>query len=113
VLEYNPGRSFDFTNHARRPCNVDPCALGDCNYGCPHYEQAYIKMTNTKTYLAAGTGFNSWSGAMEILSYEAHDVGLSLESLADGFWIDDMLAVCRYVCPFELVQGRLTSVLQR
>jgi hypothetical protein len=34
---------------------------------------------------------------MEIVGYEAHDVGLSIESLASGFWIDDMLAVCRYV----------------
>jgi hypothetical protein len=32
---------------------------------------------------------------MEILGFEAHDIGLSLESLESGFWIDKMLAQCR------------------
>jgi hypothetical protein len=46
-------------------------------------------------FLTPSTGLNSWSGRMEILGYESHDVGLSLESLESGFWIDNMLAQCR------------------
>ena len=32
---------------------------------------------------------------MEVIKYEAHDVGLALEALASGFWIDQMLVACR------------------
>jgi hypothetical protein len=32
---------------------------------------------------------------MEVLGYECHDCGLSLESLSDGFWINNLLSVCR------------------
>ena len=52
-------------------------------------------MTNTKAYQTAGVGLNSWSGRMEIVGIEAHDVGLSLEALEPGFWIDSLVATCR------------------
>lgn len=94
VLEYNPGRSF---SHDRRPCKVNACALGDCDYGCPVEDRAFIRITNSKTFLVYGVGFNSWSGAMEVVGWESHDTGLSLESLAEAFWIDNALAVCRFV----------------
>jgi hypothetical protein len=32
--------------------------------------QAFIRITNTKVFLAAYVGFNSWSGRMEVLGYE-------------------------------------------
>jgi hypothetical protein len=32
---------------------------------------------------------------MEVLGFEAHDMGLSIEALESGFWIDRMLAECR------------------
>lgn len=95
ILEYTAGRSFDFENHSRRPCNVNACEVGGCVYGCPESEEAFIRMTNTKAFLSSGTGFNSWSGTFEIVGYEAHDNGLSLESLSSGFWIDNMVASCR------------------
>ena len=95
VLEYNPGRDFDFNNHGRETCSTDLCAAGDCSAYCLDYNQLWIRMTNTKSFLASGVGFNSWSGRMEVIGYEAHDVGLALEALAAGFWIDNMLTVCR------------------
>lgn len=52
-------------------------------------------MTNTKTYQTAGIGLNSWSGSMEVIGIEAHDVGLSLAALEPGFWIDSLVATCR------------------
>jgi hypothetical protein len=52
-------------------------------------------MTNTKAFLAAGTGFNSWNGEMEIIGYESYDAALSLESLASWFYMEKLLAVCR------------------
>lgn len=59
-------------------------------------------MTNSKAFSISGAGLNSWSGEMELVGFEAHDVALSVESLASGFWIDDMLAVCRYaLCTVE------------
>jgi hypothetical protein len=74
---------------------VNACALGDCDYGCPVDDRAFVRMTNSKAFLVAGVGFNSWSGTMELIGWESHDTGLSIESLAEAFWIDSMLAVCR------------------
>lgn len=72
-------------------------------------------MTNSKAFLAAGVGMNSWSGRMEIIGFEAHDNSLSIEALSDGFWINNLLAVCRYVkCNklfFAHVLGAKTIVL--
>ena len=34
---------------------------------------------------------------MEIVGFESHDNGLSMESLASWFYIEKLLAVCRYV----------------
>jgi hypothetical protein len=90
ILEYNPGRGGD-----RSPCEVNACALGNCDYGCPVEKRAFIRITNTKAFLASGVGLNSWTGAMEVVGYEAHDTGLTLESLATAFWIDKALMVCR------------------
>jgi hypothetical protein len=32
---------------------------------------------------------------MDVVKYEAHDVGLALEALTSGFWIDQMTVACR------------------
>mmetsp|Transcript_22804 Transcript_22804/g.36994 ORF Transcript_22804/g.36994 Transcript_22804/m.36994 type:complete len:199 (-) Transcript_22804:1544-2140(-) len=32
---------------------------------------------------------------MDVVNYEAHDVGLGLEALVSGFWIDQMTVACR------------------
>lgn len=86
-LVYNAGRSG-----SRKPCNCDP---GSCGTYCGAENEALIRMTNTKAFLAAGVGLNSWSGRMEIIGYEAHDVGLGIEALGSGFWMDQMLITCR------------------
>jgi len=96
MLEYNPGRSFDFERDNRRTCTENVCAsVGDCVYGCPQYEVSSVRLTNTKTFLVSSVGLNSWSGRMEVIGYESHDVALMMESLSDGFWIDNALSVCR------------------
>lgn len=97
LLQYDPGRGATSSNrNRRRPCLVDKCATtGSCDSWCTDDEQAWIRMTNTKTYQTAGIGLNSWSGSMEVIGIEAHDVGLSLAALEPGFWIDSLVATCR------------------
>jgi hypothetical protein len=123
LLQYNPGRSFNFWRDDRRPCSVNNCAApyNDCAYGCPESKESWVRMTNSKAFLTAGVGVvrafiiffilhlngdliqfscrplpkNSWSGRMELINFESHDARLSVEALSSGFWIDNMLAVCR------------------
>jgi hypothetical protein len=91
VLEYNPGRSG-----ARRSCRVNACVLGDCDYGCPIDDMVFLRVSNSKAFRIAGVGLNSWSGSLEVVGWESHDVGLAIESLnSEGFWIDNALIVCR------------------
>jgi len=91
-LVYNAGRD---TNTLRSPCLVDQCQEGDCNKYCPSVNKAWNRITNSKVFLVPSVGLNSWSGRMEVVGFEAHDVSLGLEALASGFWISDMLVVCR------------------
>mmetsp|Transcript_17779 Transcript_17779/g.35766 ORF Transcript_17779/g.35766 Transcript_17779/m.35766 type:complete len:1390 (-) Transcript_17779:60-4229(-) len=95
LLTYNPGRSFDFTNHNRRSCAQDET-------WCSQENKLWNRLTNSKTYLTAGVGLGSWSGRMEVLGYESHDAGLSMEALEAGFWIDNILSVCRTGEPLAL-----------
>jgi hypothetical protein len=90
VMEYNAGRGGD-----RSPCKVNACELGNCDWGCPADQRTSIRITNTKAFLTAGVGLNSWSGSMEVIGWESHDTGLALESLSEGFWLDKALIVCR------------------
>jgi hypothetical protein len=93
TLMYNAGRD---QSNSRSTCLVNKCIQSnDCSSFCQPEEQAWLQVTNTKSFLAPGIGFGSWSGHMEVLGYECHDCGLSLESLSDGFWINNLLSVCR------------------
>lgn len=92
TLVYNAGRD---QSNRRSPCNKDWCAAGNCNGYCQPEDQSWIRITNSKAFLVPSVGLNSWSGRMEVIKYEAHDVGLALEALESGFWIDQMLVVCR------------------
>lgn len=83
-LEYNAGREKN-DDQRRKPCTEED---GVCT-------RAWNRITNSKAFLVAGVGIGSWSGGMEVLSYECHDCGLAAEALVDGFWIDDMVAACR------------------
>ena len=110
ILEYNAGRDFNFSHHGRHPCRVNNCELrGDCSK-CDEDDQAWVQVTNSKVFLVPGAAYNSWSGRMEVLSIETHDVGLSLESLSRGFWVKDLLAVCRTGEPIVMPPG--TSISQ-
>lgn len=83
-LEYNAGRDL---SHSRSPCS-DDAESGKCN-------GSFNVITNTKVFLAGHVGIGSWSGKMEVIDYECHDLGLALEALAAGFWIDKMHVTCR------------------
>ena len=103
ILTYNPGRSFNFWDHRREPCRHDFCATDpDCHGWCDPGDMLWIRMTNSKAFLSAGVGLNSWSGRMELIGFESHDNGLSVEALESGFWIDNMLSVCRTGEPLSL-----------
>jgi len=100
-LAYNPGRPYSFDN-SRFTCQQDFCPTGNCFGWCEEGDRLWVKVTNTKTYLAAGAGLNSWSGRMEIIGYESHDTGMALQALEAGFWIDNLLAVCRSGDPVSM-----------
>jgi len=106
-LIYNAGR--DSANGSRSPCLLDQCAKGNCDAYCPRQHQAWVRMTNSKAFLIPSGGTNSWSGRMEVVGYEVHDAGLALEALEAGFWIDDMLVVCRTGANFSLPEGSRAS----
>jgi hypothetical protein len=110
VLEYNAGRD-QASGRERKTCSRDLCAGGDCGGWCADQEQLWVRITNTKVFLVPSVGLGSWSGRMEILGFEAHDVGLSIEALAAGFWIDNMLAVCRTGTPIVLPTGASASFI--
>lgn len=98
LLVYDAGRGLGSTpTNARErwPCLVDKCALGDCDSWCGESDFAWNKITNSKMYSIYGSGLNSWAGRMEVLAIETHDVGLALEALESGFWIDRLLSTCR------------------
>jgi hypothetical protein len=94
-LEYIPGRYIDDGAPGRPSCDDKECEeiRGD------------IQLKNSKVFLVSGVGLNSWSGTFDILGYESHDTGLALESISDGFWVHNMLAVCRYVVFVVLVMS--------
>lgn len=71
--------------------------LSNCTGGdyCQEYNMAWNRISNSKVFLVPSTGLNSWSGRGEIIGFEAHDVGLGLEALSDGFGINNLLVECR------------------
>lgn len=106
---YNAGRD---QGNSRNTCLVDKCVTGSCGDYCQPYERAWLQVSNSKAFLAPGVGFGSWSGRMEVLGYECHDCGLSLESLSGGFWINNMLSVCRTKTPLALPSGARASAMR-
>jgi len=95
VLEYNPGRDFDFNNHGRSTCTINPCETGNCGNYCAVENHAWVRLTNSKAWLVPSVGLNSWTGRIELVGMELADTGLAVEALSGGAWIDNMLVVCR------------------
>ena len=94
LLEYNAGR--DQNKGTRSPCLVDKCtSVNDCSAYCYEGERAWNKFSNSKVFMTASPGLNSWSGRAIVVRFEAHDVALGLEALEDGFGIDQLLVICR------------------
>ena len=69
ILRYNPGRA----NPARESATI---------------------LTNTKAFLSRGVGLNHWGSHPEIIGFEAHDVGLSISILGNGY-IHNAYVRCR------------------
>ncbi|GKZ00869.1 hypothetical protein MPSEU_001038600 [Mayamaea pseudoterrestris] len=92
-LRYSAGR-VDFGRGARMPCAIyNDCVGGSCK--CREENDRPINITNTKTFLTAGVGLNSWSGMLNVKGFEAHDQRLAIEALSKGFWLDNFYAACR------------------
>ena len=68
-LKYNAGRGG-----TRSPC-VEDELTGECI-------STHNTFTNSKIFLTPTGGLNSWTGKMDIINYETHDVGLAIESLS-------------------------------
>jgi hypothetical protein len=94
-------------------CKVNKCETeGGCDDYCSPAEQDWLRVSNTKAFLVAGVGLGSWSGRMDVVGFECHDCGLSLESLSDGgFWINKMLTVCRTKSPIVLPENARASFI--
>ena len=91
LLEYNAGRDQEKGN--RNPCKV---ITSSSSGNCGAEDRSSYTLTNNKVFLTPSPGINSWSGQMNILKFEAHDVALGSESLSSqGFGIDQMLVNCR------------------
>jgi hypothetical protein len=93
TLVYNAGR--DTVKGYRYPCKQDLCAMGNCDAVCPLDQRAWIQLTNSKAFLTPAAGLRSWSGRLEIRHLEVHDMGISIQALEEGVWVDQMLANCR------------------
>jgi hypothetical protein len=48
---------------------------------------------------------NSWSGRFDIDGFEAHDTGMIIQALANGFWMNRLLQSCRTGEPLALPPG--------
>ncbi len=69
------------------------------------YQEAWNRISNSKVFLVPGVGLNSWFGNMEVVGFESHDVGLSMNSLSFGFWVQNLLSVCRTGEPIVFPSG--------
>jgi len=85
-LIYNAGRD-NSQEQRRTPCEPDPVA-GNC-------PSVWNHITNSKVYQVANVGIGSWSGHLEVVGFESHDIGLAMEALDAGFWADNIAVVCR------------------
>eukprot|EP00934_Nitzschia_sp_Nitz4_P002604 Nitzschia sp. Nitz4//scaffold396_size11502//5699//11254//NITZ4_009037-RA/size11502-snap-gene-0.7-mRNA-1//-1//CDS//3329550271//2594//frame0 len=84
LQEYIAGRD---QSRPRAFCEDNP-DTGEC-------ESTFSVISNSRVYQAGNVGFGSWSGSMEVHGYESHDSGMAFETLAGGFWVDNMHVVCR------------------
>mmetsp|Transcript_20238 Transcript_20238/g.42749 ORF Transcript_20238/g.42749 Transcript_20238/m.42749 type:complete len:1211 (-) Transcript_20238:513-4145(-) len=84
VLIYDAGRQ-----------ERDTCTkLLEPDKGCRTTDDLWMTLRSTKVYLTMGNGLTHWGKRVEIIKYEASDVGLGLSIL--GFdWVDQMLVQCR------------------
>ena len=101
VLEYQAGRDVV---KRRNTCLVDKCLSVDgCGSICMPWEQAWMTVSNTKAFLTAGIGLGSWFARLDVVGFECHDCGLSMQAQAtEGFSAHDVLVNCRSQTPIVL-----------
>ena len=101
VLEYQAGRDL---KNVRDTCNANPCDYpGGCAALCQPWDQAWAKVTNSKSFLVAGIGLGSWGGRVDVVGFECHDCGLSIMGqTTDGFSVRNLLGVCRTRTPIVM-----------
>ena len=94
ILEYQAGRDM---KNMRSTCLVDKCLTSaGCGSFCREWEQAWMRVSNSKAFLTPGVGLNSWSGRLDVVGFECHDCGLAMAALSsDGFSAHNVLAACR------------------
>ena len=93
LMRYNPGRAL-YGRGARSPCSKwTDCAGPGCT--CREENQIPLNVTNTKSFLTAGVGFNSWNGLMNLMGYESYDSRLAFQALSKGFWLTKAYIGCR------------------
>jgi hypothetical protein len=110
VLEYQAGRDMV---QRRSTCLVDKCKSGNCGAFCKRDEQGWMKVSNSKAFLIANVGLGSWSGRLDILGYECHDCGMSMEALSsDGFFAQNVLVQCRSQIPMIMPKTVLANKLR-
>ena len=102
-LRYNAGRQLP----ARDTCAGD-VGQDSQDYSCRHWmgEEGYTVIEQTKVFLSRGVGLSHWGRRMEVIGFEAHDVGLGLAILADKGYLTEALVQCRSAC----IAGRPSSL---
>jgi hypothetical protein len=108
ILEYQAGRDLD---NQRSTCLLDKClSSAGCGSYCSQSQQAWMSVSNTKAFLTPGIGLNSWGGRIDVVGFECHDCGLSIQAQAtDGFSAHDVLVACRSRTPIVLPSSATAS----
>ena len=97
-LRYNPGRS----NPARDTC-THPYGTDEQDHTCVVANKAFTRFDDTKVFLSRGVGMSHWGVRVEVVGFEAHDVGLSLAILAEKGHLSNALVQCRTGTPLDCV----------
>eukprot|EP00475_Leptophrys_vorax_P012438 TRINITY_DN1888_c0_g1_i1.p1 TRINITY_DN1888_c0_g1~~TRINITY_DN1888_c0_g1_i1.p1 ORF type:complete len:1154 (-),score=257.11 TRINITY_DN1888_c0_g1_i1:36-3497(-) len=87
TLLYWPGR---VVNNTRDTCSVDTTVSVYCSAA----NYVWTRFEDNKVFLTNGRGMQHWGNRAEIIRFEAHDCGLSMNVFGQ-VWVDNMLINCR------------------
>eukprot|EP01113_Clastostelium_recurvatum_P039916 TRINITY_DN614_c0_g1_i1.p1 TRINITY_DN614_c0_g1~~TRINITY_DN614_c0_g1_i1.p1 ORF type:complete len:1844 (-),score=383.73 TRINITY_DN614_c0_g1_i1:116-5647(-) len=89
TLSYTSGRSATHDTCSNKLIGLPGQTAGCWDLG----QQMYLQFTDNKVFLA-NRGMQHWGERSEIIRFELHDVGLSM-NVFGKVWIDSMLMECR------------------